>query len=83
MALVKFKKILKPDNFVELDPPEHEDLIANPKFVHWHSVRHGEIGWGFDKHDCLSLYTTKFVDSTVLEEVLYVKRAEFVVKVES
>ncbi|KAI8936012.1 hypothetical protein NX059_007514 [Plenodomus lindquistii] len=83
LALRKFKRILSSAHFVELDPPKDRDLISNPSFVHWHSVRHGEIGWGFDKHGCLSLYSTKWVGSTVQEDVLYVKKAEYAVKIEA
>lgn len=34
---------------------------VNPKFSHFHSVRHGEIGWGFDANGCLSI-NVEYID---------------------
>ena len=59
--------------FVELK--DHEGH-ANAKLIHFHSVRQGEVGWGFDKFGCLSLYSVTNEDATVKDVVFYVDRYE-------
>ncbi|KAF1845675.1 uncharacterized protein K460DRAFT_112942 [Cucurbitaria berberidis CBS 394.84] len=59
--------------FVELKTKEG---LANAEFIHLHSVRHGELGWGFDTHGCLSLYSVSIVDSRLKEVVYFVERSE-------
>ncbi|KAF2134023.1 hypothetical protein P153DRAFT_363041 [Dothidotthia symphoricarpi CBS 119687] len=59
-----------------------QDGLANPEFVHLHSVRHNELGWGFDTHGCLSLYWVKVIDGKLEEHALYVERMKIKVEVE-
>jgi hypothetical protein len=59
--------------FVKL---ETEEQLANPDFVHLHSVRHGEIGWGFDINGCLFFYQTKIEDKKHCTDAMFVQRVE-------
>jgi len=59
--------------FVKL---ETEEQLANPDLVHLHSVRHGEIGWGFDMNGCLFFYQTKIEDKKHCTDDMFVQRVE-------
>jgi hypothetical protein len=56
--------------FVEL---KTQSGLVNPGFVELHSVRHGELGWGFDADGCLSLYVPRVVEKKLRERVWYVE----------
>jgi len=60
---------LEKRTFVEL---KTQSDLENPEFVELHSVRHGELGWGFDAAGCLSLYATGIVGSKLKERVWFV-----------
>ncbi|KAF1920034.1 hypothetical protein BDU57DRAFT_438520 [Ampelomyces quisqualis] len=49
--------------------------LANPDFNQLHSVRHDEIGWGFDTNGCLSLYLVSIDKGRLKEYFIYVQRA--------
>jgi hypothetical protein len=66
------KEALTKPNFIELKTQEG---IANPEFNQLHSVRHGEIGWGFDTNGCLSLYLFSIEEGKLKEYFIYVQRA--------
>ncbi|KAB2100588.1 hypothetical protein AG0111_0g10807 [Alternaria gaisen] len=59
--------------FVEL---KTESGLLNPEFIELHSVRHREIGWGFDADGCLSLYGTFVIEKKLKEKVWYVTTGE-------
>jgi hypothetical protein len=59
--------------FVEL---KTESGLLNPEFIELHSVRHREIGWGFDADGCLSLYGTFIIEKKLKEKVWYVTTGE-------
>ncbi|KAF2994805.1 hypothetical protein E8E13_001538 [Curvularia kusanoi] len=48
--------------------------MANPTFAQLHSVRNGDMGWGFDRYGCLSLHLTKIEDGCLKHEALWVER---------
>lgn len=79
MALTHDKSLatMRKDLFVEL---ETKLGMANLKFVHLHSVRHGELGWGVDTHGCVSLFKTSIVEEKLREEVWYVMKGGFKVE---
>ena len=58
-------------NFVELETVAG---LRNPEFVQLHSVRHGEVGWGFDAGGALSLYVARLVGAGLEEHIFYVGR---------
>jgi hypothetical protein len=62
-----------PTSFVHLAT---QDSMYNPEFVHLHSVRYGEVGWGFDAAGCLSFYWVEMVGGRSVVGVLFVERAE-------
>lgn len=62
---------LRPQKFVEL---KTQPGIKNEQFVLMHSVRPGEVGWGFDTHRCLSLYTAEIEEGLLRKKVFYVER---------
>jgi hypothetical protein len=66
-----------PEKFVHL---ETQESVMNPDFIHLHSVRYGEVGWGFDAGGCLSLYWVEMVERKNVIGVMFVERG--VVKVE-
>ena len=55
--------------FVEL---KTESGLLNPGFIELHSVRHEELGWGFDADGCLSLYHSSIREQKLKEKVWYV-----------
>ena len=69
--LRKCPKPLRTQKFVEL---ETQDGLTNKEFVHMHSVRPGEVGWGFDAERCLSLYSAEIDEATLKKRVFYVER---------
>ena len=60
---------LKKMTFMEL---KTESGLLNPEFIELHSVRHREIGWGFDADGCLSLYHSSIREQKLKEKVWYV-----------
>jgi hypothetical protein len=77
MFLKAGKKHLEKPASVQL---KTEEGIANPEFIHHHSVRRDEIGWGFDINMCLSLYVVFKENARLHEYAMFVERTE--VKVE-
>jgi len=53
---------------------ETQEGMTNPEFIHLHSVRYGEVGWGFDAAGCLSLYWVEMVDKKNVIGVVFVRR---------
>ena len=60
---------LKKMTFMEL---KTESGLLNPGFIELHSVRHEELGWGFDADGCLSLYHSSIREQKLKEKVWYV-----------
>ena len=60
---------LKKMTFMEL---KTESGLLNPEFIELHSVRHEELGWGFDADGCLSLYHSSIREQKLKEKVWYV-----------
>lgn len=60
--------------FIQLEMPVSEKGRTNPAFAQLHSVRAGEIGWGFDKYECLSLHRTTVEGCRLRHESIYVTR---------
>lgn len=51
--------------------------LANPDFLYLHSVRRGDIGWGFDIHGCLSFYEVEEDESGRLQAMVeFVQRVD-------
>lgn len=67
------KMVLNKPKFEHLKRSEN---IANPENVRLHAVRNGEVGWGFDCHGCLSLYTVKREKGKLMEYAVFVKRLD-------
>lgn len=72
-------KYLKDPSFV---PLRVKEPIANPHFIELHSVRHDEIGWGFDMNGCLSLYLVHMENGKLNKYIIFVQRKDVVVKQE-
>lgn len=70
---------LNHNSFVKL---ETKQGLENREFVHLHSVRHKEIGWGFDTLGCLSFYWVRVVEGKLEENVMFVERVEIGGKVQ-
>jgi hypothetical protein len=60
-----------PTSFVHL-ATQHS--MYNPEFVHLHSVRYGEVGWGFDAAGCLSFYWVEMAGGRSVVGLLFVER---------
>jgi len=75
------KKLLE-DKAVPFVQLETNGKISNPDFSRLHSVRHGEVGWGYDCEGGLSLYQTNIVDGKLCSESMFVQ-AETIKKEES
>lgn len=50
--------------------------IRNPQFNHLHSLRVGDIGWGFDREGCISLAIVKESEGFVQKSSVYVHNFE-------
>lgn len=75
--LKKYKdKIVPTSKFVR----QERSGIPNPKFCHLHSLRHGEMVWGFDANGCLSMHVPYIEKDEKYEYNIYVER--MVLKVE-
>ena len=55
-------------------PKALEAKLANPEFAALHSVNHGQMGWGFDKYECLSLHKTAIIGNKLKHFWIYVER---------
>ena len=62
---------LRNQKFVQL---KTQAGLTNKEFVHMHSVRPGEVGWGFDAERCLSLYSAEIDKAMLKKRVFYVER---------
>lgn len=60
----------------ELKLQAREQPMANPVLAQRHSVRNGEMGWAFDKFECLSLHVTNVRDGRLRHESIWVERVE-------
>lgn len=48
----------------------------NPQFNHLHSLRVGDVGWGFDREGCVSIAIVKGVEGAVHRSSVYVQKIE-------
>ncbi|KAF2003381.1 hypothetical protein P154DRAFT_617668 [Amniculicola lignicola CBS 123094] len=62
--------------WIELETPT---VVANPQFMLLHSIRHGDIGWGFDAHGCLSFHTVQIEGTDLVISGSFVQKMETVV----
>lgn len=60
----------------ELKLEARERPMANPALAQCHSVRNGEMGWAFDKFECLSLHVTNVKADRLRHESIWVERVE-------
>jgi hypothetical protein len=73
LFLDKKKRTMQNPQFQQL---ETQEGLENPEFLQLHSVRHGEVGWGFDARGCLSLYVACVREKKLVEGVYYVGEGE-------
>jgi hypothetical protein len=60
----------------ELELQAREQPMANPALAQRHSVRNGEMGWAFDKFECLSLHVTNVKGGRLRHESIWVERVD-------
>src|SRR5690242_7826171 len=73
-VLEQFSKKLPPKKIRFVQAPD--ELQANPDYAALNLVAAGQIGWGFDKHACLSLHKTAIEESRLRHDFIYVVRRE-------
>jgi hypothetical protein len=52
----------------------------NPQFNHLHSLRVGDIGWGFDREGCISIAIFKEADGFIYKSSVYVQKNEQILR---